>query len=293
MKWTDYKTPGDVTEALALLQAAGGGARVIAGGTDLVLKVKRGELRPGLLVDITGIRALKEIRRDKGWISIGAAATHGEVARSAFVRGAARALSEGCSQVGSPQIRNAATLAGNVISAQPAADGAVPLVALEAELKVVSREGERWVPVEQAYRGLGLSAVDPTRELATEVRLPEYGKRRISKFFRLSRRKALTLPMLNGAVSLVFDPSMSRVERARIAIGPVADRPFRARSAETRLESGDLSPDRIAEAAREAAAEANPRTSIFRGSAPYRKEMVGLFLERTLRKMVEEIKTRK
>ena len=283
MNWKAYQKPKNVAEALALLAQAAGRGRVISGGTDLILQLRQRELAADLLVDVTGIDDLTGIKEKDGWILIGATATHAEVARSSLIRQEARALAEGCAHVGAPQIRNVATLMGNVISAQPAADGAVPLAALEAEIRVVSQTGERWIPMEEAYLGVGRSAIDASCEVATEIRFRKPGIDAQTRFFRVSKRKALALPVLNGAVLLLLDPSSKRIRRARIALGPVAAKPFRARRTEAYLESGEVSPGLIEEAARIAAEEANPRTSLLRGSAPYRKDMVRLFLARTIK----------
>jgi carbon-monoxide dehydrogenase medium subunit len=286
MNWTTYQKPKSVPEALFLLEQSAGRGRVIAGGTDLVLQLRRRDHTAELLVDITGIDEIKRIREDGEWILIGAAVPHVEVAGSPLILREARVLAEGCGRVGSPQIRNVATLMGNVISAQPAADAAVPLMALEAEIRVASKAGERWIPMEEAYLGVGRSAIDASCEVATEIRFRKPGKDGQTRFFRVSRRKALALPVLNGAVSLLSDSFSKRIRRARIALGPVAVKPFRARLAESCLESGEISPGLIREAARLAAEEANPRTSLIRGSARYRREMISLQMTRLLREML-------
>jgi CO/xanthine dehydrogenase FAD-binding subunit len=161
-------------------------------------------------------------------------------------------------------------------------------MALDAELRVVSVGGERWVALEDAYRGVGLSAIDATREIATELRFRRLGNHGASRFFRMARRKALALPILNGAIAVVLNPSTHRIEKARIAIGPVADRPFRSREAEACLESKEISSELISEAARVSSEEAKPRSSLLRGSDVYRKEMLILYLTRTLQKIVDE-----
>jgi len=286
MNWAAYQKPKNVDEALALLVQAAGRGRVIAGGTDLILQLRQRERTADLLVDITGIGDLTGIREKDGWILIGAAATHAEVANSPLIRREARALAEGCAHVGAPQIRNVATLMGNVISAQPAADGAIPLTALEAEIRVVSQTGERWISMEEAYLGVGRSAIDASGEIATDIRFRKLENDAQTKFFRISKRRALALPVLNGAVSFLPDPTSRRIRRARIALGPVAAKPFRARRTEAYLESGEISPGFLEEAARIAGEEADPRTSLMRGSAPYRKDMIRLFLARTMRAML-------
>lgn len=287
MYWQDYQKPGDVGEALALLAQAKGRGRVIAGGTDLLLQLRQEQYVADLLIDITGIEELRQIREQDGWIQVGAAVSHTQVAKHPLIRKEARALAQGCSLVGSPQIRNMATLVGNVITAQPGGDGAIPLVALEAEIKVVSTDGGHWVPVEKTYRGIGLSYINPSREIATQVRFKKPGSAGQTRFFRMARRKSLSLPVLNGAVVILRDPSRGRPQKARIAIGPVAEKPFRPRRAEAFLESRKISPEIIPEAARIAAEEGNPRTSRVHGSDTYRKEMLRLYLTRTLRELME------
>ncbi len=138
MNWLDYQRPKSVSEALTLLEQAEGKGRVIAGGTDLVLQLRQGRYQADLLVDITGIADLRQIEEQEGWVHIGAAVTHAEVAQHRLIRKEANALAQGCAQVGSPQIRQMATLVGNIISAQPAADGAIPLLALEAVMSAVA-----------------------------------------------------------------------------------------------------------------------------------------------------------
>ena len=173
-----------------------------------------------------------------------------------------------------------------MISAQPAADGAIPLMALEAEIRVVSKAGERWITIEEAYRGIGLSSIDASREVAAEFRFKKLGRKGRTRFFRMARRKALALPMLNGAVVILLDSSLKRIEEARISLGPVAERPFRPRNAEAYLQSKEISPEIILEATRIASEEANPRTSFLRGSDAYRRQMVRLLLGRTIKELL-------
>jgi carbon-monoxide dehydrogenase medium subunit len=261
---------------------------VIAGGTDLLLQLRSGECRADRIIDITGIEVLKQIREDDDWVFIGAAVTHAEVARNALIRKEGAALAEGCSHVGSPQIRNMATLMGNVINAQPAADGIIPLTALEAEIKVADEIGEHWIPMEETCFGVGQTCVYHGRELATAIRFQKMGERGRSGFFRLSRRKSLALPMLNGAVVLHIDAAAGRIEKARIALGPVAETPFRSKKAEEFLESKKISPDLAAAAARISSEEANPRKSLLRGGVDYRKDMVRVWVARTLQDLLKE-----
>jgi carbon-monoxide dehydrogenase medium subunit len=260
---------------------------VIAGGTDLILQLKQGQWAADLLVDITGIEELRRVEDRDGWIRIGAGVTHAEVAKHSLVQKEAAALAQGCAKVGSPQIRNVATLLGNVISAKPAGDGAIPLMALGAEIRVVSKAGERLVPMEQVYRGIGFSSIDASSEVATEVRFRKLGEWGRTTFFRMARRKALALPVLNGAVSICWNPSMTQLEETRIALGPVSDKPFRPKRAEACLTEKEISPQLILETARIASEEATPRASVFRGSDSYRKEMIRLYLARILQELLQ------
>lgn len=288
MNWKVYYKPKSVAEALTLLDQAEGKGRMVAGGTDLVLHLGQAEAPADILVDMMEIDELKDIREHDGWMHIGAAVTHNEVAKNDLIRKEAGALAEGCAKVGSPQIRNVATLAGNVISARPAGDGAIPLLALEAQIKVVSKTGEQWIPIEETYRGVGRSSIDPTREVATELKFKILEGRRRTKFFRMSRRKALALPILNGAVAILLTSPANSHKKTRIALGPVAEKPFRARTAEAYLESEGITPQSIREAARIASEEARPRTSHLRGSDFYRKEMIRLYLARALQELFIE-----
>lgn len=287
MNWKSYKRARDLAEALALLDQAGGRGRVIAGGTDLVLQLRQKEKQADLLVDVTRIEELHCLCEEEGHIRIGAAVTHSAAAESPLLKREAAALAAGCGMVGSPQIRHIATIMGNVITAQPAADAAVPLTALEAKLRVLSPAGERWIPMEAAYRGVGESAIDATREVAAEIRFRKPTAGTQTRFFRLARRRALALPVLNGAVCLWRDEGAGRLREARIALGPVAAKPFRARQAEACLVSERITAALLEEAARLAAAEATPRTSLIRGSEEYRREMIRLYLTRTLREMLD------
>jgi len=286
MNWKAYHRPKTVAETLRLLGQGEGQGRMVAGGTDLVLQLRQGDPKADFMVDVSEIDELRDIREQDGWVHIGAAVTHCEIAKNPLIRKEAAALAEGCAKVGSPQIRNVGTLIGNVIAARPAGDGAIPLLALEAQIKIVSKTGETWMLVEEAYRGVGLSAIDSTTEVATELKFKAMGEKRHTKFFRMARRKALALPILNGAVAILLGNSSKRIQKVRIALGPAAERPFRAKMAEAYLESQETGPKAIGEAARIASEEARPRSSHLRGSDFYRKEMIRIYLARALEELL-------
>lgn len=284
--WQDYLFPASVEEALEMLTAYDGQARVVAGGTDLILELQEGKRQVEALVDVTRIPGLDAIALDDGQITLGAAVTYRQVVDSPLLQARAAVLVEASRAVGSPQIRNVGTLAGNVVNAMPAADGAIALFALGAELEIAAPTGRRWVPIESLYEGPGRSRVDPSREMVTAIRFPALGERQGSAFERLARRKALALPVLNVAVVVTLDHDT--FERARIAIGPVAPQPFRARQAEEMLRNAPANLEMIQRAAELAAQEAQPRSSLLRASRAYRQETLPVLVRRALERAVSQ-----
>ncbi len=280
IQWTEYLFPQTVEEALEMLAAYGGRARLIAGGTDLVLQAERGLVRAEVMVDITRIPGLDFIEERGGWIYIGPQVTHAQVAASPLVREKAGVLAQACGSVGGPQIRHVGTLVGNVVNAMPAADGAVALFALDAEAEVADRTGREWRPIAELYAGVGQCRVDPCAQMVTGIRFRPLPPAARWAYLRLAQRKALILPMLN--VAAVAEVEDGRFREVRIAIGPVAPTPLRARAAEERLRGAPVDRESIAEAARLAEEAANPRDSVLRGSAEYRRAMVGVLVRRAL-----------
>jgi CO/xanthine dehydrogenase FAD-binding subunit len=280
--WDDYLFPRSVDEALEMLGSRAGQARIIAGGTDLTIQSQRGRVQSRVMVDITRIPGLDRIEEQDGYVQVGAGVTHAEVAASPLICRGAGVLAEACGSVGGPQIRNVGTLVGNVMNALPAADGAIALFALEAEAEVAEQTGRRWVPVADLYAGVGRSTVDSSKAMITRLRFRALGEGDGSAFERLAKRKALILPILNAAVVMRMEGGV--VGRARIALGPVATTPFLAAEAAEYLAGRAADGAAVAEAARLAAEAAQPRDSLLRGSAEYRKAMVEVLVRRALRR---------
>ena len=198
----EYYSPRTIGEALQLLAEHRGEARVIAGGTDLYLDMARGKRRPVCLVDIRGIAPLRALYEEGGQVFIGAAVTHAELSENPLIREKFPALAKGASVVGGPQIRNIGTIGGNVVNGQPAADTAIPLLALDATAVVAELDGtEKRLPFSALHLGPGRSAIDGSRQLLKGFWLPS-GAFPVSDFSRVARRKALALPVLNAAVAL-------------------------------------------------------------------------------------------
>ena len=284
MYWEKYKVMKSVEETLDCLKLSKGKARVIAGGTDLVVQLLEKESENGLtLLDISSIPEIRgiEIAEATQWVSVGAATTMAELAKSKIITNHGRALALGASWMGAPQIRNVATIGGNVVNAQPAADGTIPLLALGAEAKIVSVQEEKWVALEELFLDIGQSIVNPTKEIVTQFRFQPTGEESSSSFQRLAKRRAFTLPTLLVAARVELDNKKQCFKHIRIAAGPVARTPWRARNAENGLLGASVTHEAIAKAAAQAKQGAYPRDGL-RGGAEYRKDMVEVLVKRAL-----------
>jgi CO/xanthine dehydrogenase FAD-binding subunit len=278
----EYLYPTTIDEALHMLAARHGTARVIAGGTDLMRDFQRGEHYAECLVDISRISALRGIAEADGIITIGAATTHAEIARSPLIGQFASVLGQAAAEVGSPQVRNTGTIGGNVVNAQPAADTALALLALDAEAEVASLDGAHWLPLAELYAGPGVSRMDPTAELVSGFRFHALQKGAGSAYRRLNKRKTIGLPSL--CVAAVVHLHGDAFGVTAIAIGPVAAQPWRASAAEYWLRGTPANETSIAHAADMAQRAAEPRDSLLRGSRSYRKAMVAVLVQDTLQR---------
>jgi len=278
-----YLFPQTIEEALQMLASCQGKARIIAGGTDLVLQLQRKEVAADCLVDITRIPELQTIRQEGEAIILGACVTHAQVAASPLVRQRAPLLADACAVLGSPQIRNVGTIGGNIVNAQPAADSVIALLALDAQVEIANARRRRWEPLSRLFQGPGECGIDPGQEVLTGIRFAGLGPDEPSAFLRLARRRAMALPMLNvGVVVKVDQGDIPTFAWARIALGPVAPIPFRATRAEDALRHAPVTRESIARAAQIASEDAEPRSSLLRGSREYRKEMVRVYVRRAL-----------
>jgi len=282
-----YYSPKSIAECIDILERLKGKAMVVAGGTDLVPDLKRGRKKAEILVDVTGIRELRSISIDDDFIYVGAAVTHAEIAESLLIRERAAVLSRACGVIGSPQIRNVGTIAGNVVNAMPAADAAVALFALKAEVEIMTKGSRRWEKIDNLYAGVGRSKIDSSKELVTRIRFRPVENRGGCSYQRLSRRRALSLPIVNVAVVVEIESSLKRFRGVWVAIGPVAQMPFRATKVEEFLQTAEINRENIQRAAEIARDCVTPRSSI-RGSAEYKREMVRVLVKRGLEEATEQ-----
>jgi CO/xanthine dehydrogenase FAD-binding subunit len=279
---SEYIFPSTVEEAVQTLANWEGAARLIAGGTDLMLELGKGKIRPSCFVSTERIHGLNQITVEDDFIEIGAAVTFANLKNHPYINQHVHALADAARSVGSLSIQNVATLAGNIVNAMPAADGVVAAIALESEAQVVDTEGSEWKPVETLFLGPGSSTVDPTRQLLSCIRFPRCEQRRGTAWYRIGRRPSLTLPILNCAVNVYLDKSGQMIERARIALGPVAPRPFRTQKAERFLAGRPITDANLKQAAEIAQKETSPRGNILRASREYRIATIPVIVENAL-----------
>ncbi len=272
--WQEYKRPASITEAIQALTTASGPVMPIAGGTDLLLDLKQGRHAPiHTLIDLTFVpeMSLLELRGDE--LYIGAAVPVNRVALDPLTGTHAQALVEACNLIAGPQVRNTATLGGNVAHALPAADGTIALTALEAQAEVASPAGTRRMPFTSLFLGPGKSAIDKTKEIIVGFYLPITRTHQASCFKRIMRPQGVALPILNCAVWL--EREGDTVKDIHIAVGPGSSTPFRATEAEATLRGQSATSDALNRTIESLLGQAKFRTSARRASAEYRRHIVG------------------
>jgi carbon-monoxide dehydrogenase medium subunit len=282
MWWQRYLRPTSLPETLRLLREYAGEARVVAGGTDVLVQLPRGILPTRTLIDVTTLRELKYIREESGSIVLGALATHNDVIASRLCVERALPLAQACLEVGAPQIRTRATVAGNLITASPANDTITPLLALGADVVLTSLDGERVVPLERFYAGFR-KTVMRSDELLREIRVPALGPTKRGVFLKLGLRRAQAISVIDIA-AVVSHATDGSISAARLALGSVAPTIIRAPTAEAYLAGKTLDEAAIAEAARLASADARPIDDV-RGSAGYRSATVTALVAEGLRRI--------
>lgn len=281
--WERYFSVSSIPAALELLREHGQGARIIAGGTDILIEMERGQ-RPDVtaLIDISRIPGLGEIARRGDDILLGPLVTHNQVIASDLLVRSALPLAQACWEVGAPQIRNRATVAGNLITASPANDTITPLMALGAEVKLASLEGERTIPLDAFYTGLRRTVMRPD-EMMVGIRFSALADHERGIFLKLGLRRAQAISVVNVAVVLAFDGDT--VSRARITLGSVAPTIISATVAANSLVGKPLTQESIVQAARLAAAMPTPIDDV-RSTAEYRTDMIRVLVGRGLRALM-------
>jgi carbon-monoxide dehydrogenase medium subunit len=303
----EYYRPATIQEALGLMERFNGDAVYIAGGTDVMVLMRQKKLRPKALISLRNIKEL--IRKEE--LTIGAGVTHREIQQDDAIRKRFSALHDAVCRLGSTQIRNVATIGGNICNAAPSADTACPLLVLDAEAVLVGTGGERRIPLDDFFVSPGKTLLQGG-EILKEFTLPAPAGNMGSAYIKHTRRNAMDLPIIGvGARVTVnrndlrcrdmicatarsselltyFADEELKCEDIRIAMGVVAPRPVRAKAAEAALMGRVITADTVAGAAEIAAAEATPRDSV-RGEAWYRREMVKVLVQRAIMKSIDRV----
>lgn len=281
----EFIRPTSLEEALAIKSELGEQARVVAGATDLILRMRDGVFTPHSLIDVRRL-PLGGVDFSADTIHLGAGLTLSRMLSSEALIAALPSLADACRQFAGPPIRNRATLGGNLVNASPAADLVPPLLAHDALVVLTSLTGERMVPLQEFFIGPGLTVMQAD-EILTSVRIPVPPPVTGSAFIKLGHRKSMAISIVSLCARLTLDPKGS-VTIARIALGAVAPRPIRALGAERILKGGKLSDRRILRAAVEATGETSPISDV-RASKDYRLRMTRVLVRRGLESVRESL----
>ena len=279
MKNFDYFAPQSLGDATALLHRYGTKAKLLAGGTDLFIRLERRAVEPGVVVDLKKIRALQGIKASAKGLTIRAVTLMDEIVSSRLVQRRYGIIAEAAVAVGSIQTRNRATLGGNLCNASPAADTAPALIALGARARIAGSRRDREVSLEEFFLAPGKTCLQ-SNELLKEIFIPSPAGKFGASFQRCTRT-AMDIALVNCAVFLSLAPKGGVIGEIRIALGAVAPTPVRARTAEDLLRGKTPDKDAVEEAAALAAASASPIDDV-RSSASYRREMVRVLTRRAI-----------
>ena len=275
--WQEYLRPTNLSQALQAFAEAPRPILPVAGGTDILLDLEQGRHAPvHTLLDVTSIAEMTVLEERGNELFIGAAVPVNQVALNLLTQEHAQALVEACNLIAGPQVRNVATLGGNVAHALPAADGTIALLAMDAQAEIASTAGTRCIPFSELFLGPGKSAIKHGEELLVGFHLPLRKDHQASCFKRIMRPQGVALPILNCAVWLERENDL--VRDVHIAVGPGGGTPFRATDSEGTLRGQPFNSTTFETTLDTLLAQAKFRTSARRASADYRRHIVsGLF----------------
>jgi aerobic carbon-monoxide dehydrogenase medium subunit len=280
MKRFDYYEPATLEEASLLLRQFGQAANLLNGGTDLLVEIKEHLRTPDHLINVKKIPGLDQLTFDEeNGLAFGATVTARAIETSPVVRGHYPSLAQAAGELGSIQVRNRATVVGNICRASPSADTPPPLIAAGAAVHIFTPAGERSLPLEEFFTGPGKSVLAPG-DIVTQVTVPPPAPHTGQIYIKHGRRRAMELATVGVAVFLTV--ADGRCRQVRIVLGAVAPTPIRARQAEALLHDRQLNEPLLEEAAQLAMAESRPISDV-RASADYRREMVCVLTARALR----------
>ncbi|MFC2043938.1 FAD binding domain-containing protein [Chloroflexota bacterium] len=283
MRNFEYYTPRSLTEALSTLDTLKEKAKVLAGGTDLLVQMKAGYVRPAVIVNMKNIPELNRLEYDKdGTLHIGAAVPLSKIIAFPPVIQKFGIFHQACSLIGSIQIKNRATAGGNICNAAPSADTPPPLLCLGTKAILAKAEGTRTVPLEGFFRGPGQTIL-AFNEVLVELEIPTPSSLSAGCYLRHTPREEMDIAVVGVASFIVLAPHGNRCQEARIALGAAAPTPIRVTRAEAILVGRTLSESAIEQAAEQSAEDAHPISDV-RASAEYRRELVRVLTRQTLKK---------
>jgi carbon-monoxide dehydrogenase medium subunit len=265
----DFFSPENITSALRAISPKGLNYKLLAGGTNLIPYIREESARPNLVIDLSKIQALRYITEEKGLIRIGALTTISDLLDSKIIKNRVPLLWKAAGQFAGPVVRNRATVGGNLADASPAADSAIPLLALQAQVKLRSIKGQRTVRLEDFFTGYRQTVLKPG-EILCEISFPIPGRDTKYAYHKMGRRNAMAISVVSVAVLLKM--SGKKCQEAAIALGAVAPTPIRSREAEALLGKHTVDVD-LARSCGEAAAQSVTPIDDMRASAEYRRNM--------------------
>jgi CO/xanthine dehydrogenase FAD-binding subunit len=281
----EYFCPSSIEDACSLLYKYKTEAKILAGGTDLFVKMKKKEIAPKVLISLKGIQKLDRIEwDDREGLKIGPLVTHDVLVNHPIVREKFDFLAETCFKIGTRQVRNMGTLVGNLCNASPSSDAAAPLLVLETKLKVVNLYGERIISLQEFFVGPFQTALDP-QEIVAEVQIPKPASRSAGSYQYLHKASSVGETLVGTAVLLTMDPKDSTCQEAKISLSSVAPTPIRAKAAERILKGKRIEEKIVREAAQVASDETQPRSRPW-----YRREMSRVLVERAILQAMEKIR---
>jgi carbon-monoxide dehydrogenase medium subunit len=281
----EYFRPSSIEDACSLLFKHKTEAKILAGGTDLFVKMKKKEILTRVVISLKGIQKLDRIEwDDKEGLKIGPLVTHDTLVNHPIVREKFDFLAETCFKIGTRQVRNMGTLVGNLCNASPSSDAAAPLLVLEAKLKVIHLYGERTIPLEEFFAGPFQTALEP-HEIVLEIQIPKSAPCSAGSYQYLHKASSVGETLVGAAVHLTMDPKDSICQEAKIGLSSVAPTPMRTKAAERILKGKRLEEKIFREVAQVASDETQPRSRPW-----YRREMSRVLVERAILQAVEKIR---
>lgn len=277
----EFYEPASIKEAVELKNRFAGDARFLAGGTDLLVHLKKGLLNAAHVISLQKIKELSEITEDADSMTLGTCVTMVQLSRSELIQTRFPAIKCGADNMGTHLIRNRATIGGNVCNASPAGDTLPSLLVYKAAVLLESLDGSRQIPVEEFFKGPGKTAIKDN-ELLTGFKVPMPAKNSGAHYIQLGKRNSSEINVVNVASFLEFDPGTQKVLTARIALGSVAPTPIRSVKAEQTLMDKTIDETLFFEAGEAARHQDCKPIDDFRGSAAYRRAMIGVLTKRTL-----------